>query len=95
MRQVLELELEFFSTGELVETAADVMVELAGRPVPESAAECLDLVGLLGSGLDVGESAMAALLLAADRAGEALAQRYAGDRRLPEGGAGDAPGPGQ
>jgi Domain of unknown function (DUF222) len=76
MRQVLELEL--FSTGELVETAADVMVELAGRPVPESAAKCLDLVGLLGSGLDVGESAMAALLLAADRAGEALAQRYAG-----------------
>ncbi|MCW2938172.1 MAG: endonuclease [Actinomycetia bacterium] len=68
------------STGELVESVAAELLELANREFGESAAECLELAELLGAALDVGEAALAALVGALDRAGEASRQSYAGTR---------------
>src|ERR1700730_10112715 len=71
---------ESVSPGELVETVAAVLFELASREVTDSAAECLESASVLGSALDLGEAALAALLKVVDEAGEASAQSYAGTR---------------
>lgn len=71
---------ESVSTGELVETVAAGLFELASREVTDSAAECLESAAVLGSALDLGEAALAALLKVVDEAGEASAQSYAGTR---------------
>ncbi|HXA59362.1 MAG TPA: DUF222 domain-containing protein [Streptosporangiaceae bacterium] len=68
------------STGELVETVAAGLAELAVREVTDSAEVCVGLAAMLGSALDVGEAALAALIRVVDEAGEASAQSYAGTR---------------
>jgi hypothetical protein len=75
MRSVTDLEA--LSTGELVGLAADALHVLAARPAPESSGLCFELAGRLGIALDRGEAALATLVGAADRAGEAKAHRYA------------------
>ncbi|MCW2940838.1 MAG: hypothetical protein JWN00_3823 [Actinomycetia bacterium] len=68
------------STGELVETVAAGLAELAAREVTDSAEVCVGLAAVLGSALDLGEAALAALIRVVDEAGEASAQSYAGTR---------------
>ncbi|MDX6432508.1 MAG: hypothetical protein QOE54_4874, partial [Streptosporangiaceae bacterium] len=65
-------------TGQLVEAAVSVLAELAGRSPDESPAVCLEWAERLGLGIDRGEAALAAFVAAADRAGEAKAQRFPG-----------------
>src|SRR5882672_7981754 len=76
------LGITSLSTGDLVESLAAGLMELAGRKVTEPAAECVDLLVVLGTALDLGEAALAALVGVIDEAGEASAQSYAGTRGL-------------
>src|ERR1700754_437294 len=58
------------SPGELVEATSALVSELAGRPVVESAAVCMELAESLGRVLDVGEGALAGFVGVVDRGGE-------------------------
>src|ERR1700730_1270431 len=74
------LDVRSLPTGVLVESVAAGLAELATREVTGPAAECLELVGVLGSALDLGEAVLAAMLRVVDEGGEASAQSYAGTR---------------
>jgi uncharacterized protein DUF222 len=73
-------ELETYSTAELVETAHGALAVLATRAAPDAPFACMELAERLGAGLDLGETALAALVAAADRAGQPSALKYAGTR---------------
>jgi hypothetical protein len=63
-------ELQSMSTGELVDMAAAVASELAGREASDSAAVCLEQAETLIRTGDVQESVLARLIGVVDRAGE-------------------------
>ncbi|HEV7933194.1 MAG TPA: DUF222 domain-containing protein, partial [Actinomadura sp.] len=58
------------STGELVEAAGVIALELASREAPGSAVACMELAEGLGAALDVGEAALARLVHRVDASGE-------------------------
>lgn len=55
-------DLSSVSTGGLVDAVEAVVLELAGRGVPESGLVCMEVAERLGRVLDVGESALVGLL---------------------------------
>lgn len=72
-----DLRVEEAPTGELVALLSKIAAELADRPAPESAAECLELTETLAAAIDLQEAALAGLVCVVDAGREAQRWGYA------------------